>query len=170
MGVLGEGWPFATSIFALCLTLPAFAAAGDLREEVFQDWRVVCQADAGQTRCQMLQSARAGDMGPEVFLLSISPGKDASYGVVSVPLGVYLAPGIEMHVDRRRPFKLLYEVCDQASCHGGFALSGPILSAFQKGITAKVRVWTGKARAVEFPVSLRGFSAAWRYYQAEIAG
>ena len=141
-------------------------------EQVFTDWRVLCQPLEAATTCQMLQSASAGEDGPTVFLLSISPGQevDTSYAVVTVPMGVYLAPGIELRVDRRRPFKVLYEVCDRAGCHAGFKLSGPVLNAFRRGLDARVRVWTANTEAVEFPVSLRGFSAAYRYYQEQVSG
>jgi Invasion protein B, involved in pathogenesis len=141
-------------------------------EQNFTDWRVLCQSPGETSTCQMLQSATTGDDGSAVFLLSISPGQDAasSYAVMTVPLGVYLAPGIEIHVDRRRPFKVLYEVCDRTSCHAGFELSGAVLDAFRQGLDAKVRVWTAKAQAVEFPVSLRGFSAAYHHYQEQVSG
>lgn len=142
-------------------------------EQVFTDWRVLCQpSEETKTTCQMLQSASASEDGLTVFLLSISPGEEdgASYAVVTVPLGVYLAPGVEIRVDRRRPFKVLYEICDRAGCHAGFKLSGSVLSAFRNGLDAKVRVWTAKTQAVEFPVSLRGFSAAYRHYQEQVSG
>lgn len=141
-------------------------------ENLFTDWRVLCQPALQVTTCQMLQSASAGEDGNAIFLLSISPGEDtgASYGVVTVPVGVYLAPGIEIRVDHRRPFKVLYEICDRTGCHAGFKLSGSVLSAMRNGLDAKVRVWTAKTQAVEFAVSLRGFSAAYRYYQSEISG
>lgn len=141
-------------------------------EQVFTDWRVACQPQAATSTCQMLQTASAEKDGPTVFLLSISEGKDtgSSYAVVTVPIGVYLAPGIELRVDNRRPFKVLYEICDRAGCHAGFKLSGSVLNAFRQGLDAKVRVWTGKSQAVEFPVSLRGFSAAYRHYQEQVSG
>lgn len=117
----------------------------------------------------MLQSVAASEGGPPVFLLSISEGQNANqgadYAIMTVPVGVYLAPGIEIHVDQRRPFKVLYEVCDASGCHAGFKLAGPVLTALRQGIGAKMHVWTAKTQAVAFPVSLRGFSAAYTYFQ-----
>lgn len=140
--------------------------------EAFEDWRVLCQSEEGRTICQMLQSASVAEDGTEAFLLSISPDQDGgtSSAVVTVPIGVYLAHGIEIRVDQRRPFKVLYEVCDRSGCHAGFKLSGAALSAFKQGLNAKVRVWTSQSQAVEFPFSLRGFSAAYSHYRSEISG
>ena len=83
---------------ALFLVLGQLAAAqsnpADPGEQIFTDWRVLCQpSEEATSTCQMLQSASASEDGPTVFLLSISPGEDAgtSYAVVTVPVGVYLA-------------------------------------------------------------------------------
>ena len=172
MGRLRSLWHIIAAILIMGQSALAQEKPVGADEQIFTDWRVLCQVSNEATTCQMLQSASAGAEGPAVFLLSISPGQDAdtSYGVVTVPMGVYLAPGIEIHVDRRRPFKVLYEICDRAGCHAGFRVSGSVLSAFRQGIDARVRVWTAKTRAVDFPVSLRGFSAAYRHYQEQISG
>ena len=170
-------------IFAACLwfaplsfanVVSASEAATPTGEStVFSDWQVLCHFTGEARSCQMLQSAPASRGGQAVFLLSIAPGQDSAsnddYAVMTVPVGVYLAPGIEIRVDNKRPFKVLYEVCDRAGCHGGFKLSGAVLTAFQKGIEAKVRVWTAKSKAVEFPVSLQGFSNAYRHYRGEVS-
>lgn len=135
-------------------------------EDVFSDWLVMCQSADQTVDCQMLQSVAVEENGPPVFLMSISEGKASgnSYAVMTVPVGVYLAPGIELHVDNRRPFKVLYEVCDQLGCHAGFRLTRPVLSAFRKGLIVKARVWTARGKAVEFPVSLIGFTAAYDHF------
>lgn len=165
-------WRCCAAVFLIGSAAIAQTDLAPREEQVFGDWRVLCQPVAGATNCQLLQIAPAGNDDRAVFLLSISPGEDTdiSYAVVTVPVGVYLASGIEIRVDRRRPFKVLYEICDLAGCHAGFKLSGSVLSAFRQGLDAKVRVWTAKTQAVEFPVSLRGFSAAYRYYQEQVSG
>ncbi len=132
-------------------------------EEVFSDWRVLCQRSAQNTICQMVQSVAAEENGPPVFLISVSDNEGAGnhYAVMTVPVGVYLAPGIELYVDGRRPFKVLYEVCDLLGCHAGFRIDGDVLSAFRKGLEVKARVWTARDKAIDFPVSLHGFTAAY---------
>lgn len=77
---------------------------------------------------------------------------------MTTPLSVYLVPGVELAVDGGRPFKANFELCDTAGCHAGFRLSGTVLAAFQKGQIAQMRIWVSKSRAIEVPVSLKGFS------------
>lgn len=158
----------------ICIGLALFQSAAlaqeaepQSMEEVFSDWRVLCQPVEQNAVCQMMQSVAAEESGPPVFMLSVSDDEDTgqSYAVMTVPVGVYLAPGIELHVDNRRPFKVLYEVCDQLGCHAGFRMDGDVLSAFRKGLEVKARVWTARDKAVDFPVSLRGFTAAYNQFR-----
>lgn len=154
-------------VLAISFLSSGIAFAEDAAEVAFTDWRVTCQAvDAGKA-CQMLQTGAARGEGQDAFLLSISRNDDTNYGVMTLPVGVYLRHGIELRVDQRRPFKVHYEVCDQTLCHAGFKLDGAVLRAFRQGLTATARVWVGSTQAVEFPISLRGFSAAFNYYQTE---
>lgn len=148
-------------------TALAQVAGPQSAEEVFSDWRVLCQQVENDVACQMMQSVAAEENGPPVFLLSVSSSEDAgqSYAVITVPVGVYLAPGIELHVDKRRPFKVLYEVCDQLGCHAGFRMNGDVLSAFRKGLEVRARVWTARDKAIDFLVSLRGFTAAYNQFR-----
>lgn len=134
----------------------------DQSTETFDDWQVVCfQAD----ECQMLQSLAVKEGGEKVFLISILNDKSrgAFFGIITLPLKVYLIPGILMAVDKKRPFKIAYELCDGKGCHAGFALSPQVLSALRRGNLAKVRVWTAEKRAIDFRVSLKGFTEAFRY-------
>ncbi|WP_150526562.1 invasion associated locus B family protein [Roseibium sediminis] len=169
---------FAACLWCALLLSANFASAVEPTapsndSEVFSDWQVTCVPQGEGRACQMVQTAAASKGGQAIFLLSISRGQEGvsenDFAVMTVPVGVYLAPGIEIRVDNKRPFKVLYEVCDRAGCHAGFKLSGVVLTAFQKGIEAKVRVWTARSKAVEFPVSLRGFSNAYRHYRGEVS-
>ncbi|WP_299288156.1 invasion associated locus B family protein [uncultured Tateyamaria sp.] len=157
-GSAGSGWAQATPVSA------------SVDEQQFSDWRVVCSTGDAPKTCQLLQAAQAAPGAADVFLLTITPDAAADdFAVITVPLGVYLVPGIEIQVDERRPFKVLFEICDQRACYAGFRLAGPVFAAFRQGLDAKVRVWTGREKAVEFPVSLRGFSAAMAHYEAQTA-
>lgn len=154
---------FARSIgFASALACCPLAVLADEVVHVHQDWRVVCRPVDKTSSCRMLQTLPAQVGGDDVFLLSVEhpPGAQVATAVVSVPLGVYLAPGIAIHIAGQRPFKALYEICDQTSCHAGFVLKGPVLQAFKRGSSATFRVWTEASKAVEFPVSLNGFTAS----------
>lgn len=136
-------------------------------QAAFEDWRLHCGTGAAAEKCQLTQAVATQEGDAPVFLLSISarPQERASYGVITVPVGVYLAHGVEIFVDKGRAFKVLFEVCDVNGCYAGFKLDGAILQAFRAGQSARFRVWTAKSQAVDFPISLNGFSAGWAAFQ-----
>ena len=91
-------WHWCTALLIFAQSAFAHTEPVEPNEQVFTDWRVLCQAPEEMTTCRMLQSASTSEDEPAVFLLSISPGEEAgaSYAVLTVPLGLYLAPGIEV--------------------------------------------------------------------------
>lgn len=139
--------------------------------KAFEDWRVVCTKQETSVTCQMLQSVAPEEGQTDVLLVSLyqSPEAQSDIVVITVPVGVYLAPGIELSVDGGRAFRVLYETCDTAGCYAGFKLSEPILRAFKKSRQAATRVWLGKTSALDFPVDLNGFTAAYKYYLSEMS-
>jgi invasion protein IalB len=159
----------ALSAYLVLCTQTVFAQAPS--ENQFEDWRVSCRETETGRHCQLSQAVPLVEDGQAVVLLSVSRDEKTgqSYAVATTPAEVYLAPGIEIRVDGGRPFKVLYEFCNANGCYAGFKLSENVLRAFRRGIEAKVRVWAGKTKAVDLPISLRGFTAAFRHYQAEMS-
>lgn len=158
---------------------PAALAETELSDasatETFEDWTLRCdvteqgseEPSSASQRCQLIQTASAASGSDDVFLLSIAssaPGAPAT-AVVTLPLGVYLANDIHIYVDGRQAFVLRYEICDQSACYAGFEMQDALVSSWRRGIEARFRVWTGREQAVEFPVSLRGFTAAWAAFE-----
>ncbi|MBB4017440.1 invasion protein IalB [Chelatococcus caeni] len=135
--------------------------------ERFDDWEVHCGEGTGATaaakgNCKAVQRLAVKDSGETVFLLTVLPdaGGKGLVGIVSVPLGGYLAPGIELRIDGRKPYKLLVETCNASGCHAGFALAGNVLAQMKAGDKAVFRVWTAKEKPADVTVSLAGFTKA----------
>ncbi len=96
-----------------------------------------------------------------VFAVTIvRSDQQAPVAIVSIPLGGYIARGIELRVDGRNPYKLLVETCNAAGCHAGFPLSGPIPKEFRSGKLASFRLWTAKDKSADVTVSLKGLADA----------
>lgn len=153
------------SSIALTLACKASAASPPAATPATQEtgvWRTTC-GEGADAPCQLVQYAalRLGE--PPLFLMSVT--RDAKtgkpFGIVTTPLRVYLAPGLRIAVDGKRPFKVLFELCDETGCHAGFRFDGAIAEAFRKGAKADVTVWTAKDKAVVVPVALDGFSKAY---------
>ncbi len=152
------------AMMALGLLVVMSVRGGAVAEEPenvtrFDDWELHCP-EAGD--CRMTQRLVVEATGETVFLITILPGDEAGAfaGIVSVPLRGYLAPGIELQVDTRSPFQILYETCDPSGCHAGFALEGRVLQEFRAGLNARFRVWTTRDEPVDLDISLIGFTRA----------
>jgi invasion protein IalB len=162
------------ALAAFCLLVP-LSSTGKASAEVrrFGDWELVCEpATIGigtqtgnpavqETACKAVQRFTAGATNETVFILTALQGeKGTSVAIVSIPLGGYLVPGIELSIDNGKTYKLLIETCTIAGCHAGFLLSGRIDRDLRTGRVAKFRVWTAKSAPIDVSVSLNGFSDA----------
>jgi len=149
----------------VCLTGLATAtpvAAQDAADAArrFGSWELICPAATeGSTSvpCRLSQHLAVKDDGRTVFAITILPGekKNELVGVVSLPLGGYIAPGIEMRIDGGKPYKLLVETCNNTGCHAGFPISARLRKELG-GKQAAFRIWTAKARPADITVSLDG--------------
>lgn len=149
----------------LAICAPNRASAQDVAHRVlFKDWSVTCSPN-----CQLLPNVSSTTVDPNQFKIVIARRKSDGdpLAVMSVPIGVYLTPGIMISVDGKRPFQALYEVCDATKCHAGFKLAGLVLKAFKQGQSAKVRVWLQKDQVADFSISLSGFTIAYTYLQKQ---
>jgi len=146
-------------------TFPGVALGGQPElESKFGDWEIVC-TDATVPEgpsCRMLQNHVAKSTGKTVLLVSIMhpAAKKHPVAVVTTPPGIYLAPGIEIAVDKNKRFKLLYETCNAVGCHAGFELKPGVLGTFKRGNVALHRIYDAKQRVVDVKVSLSGFTKA----------
>lgn len=119
-------------------------------------------AQAGSSACKVTHRLVVKGSSDVVFLVTILPGTCAGQfvGIFSAPLGGYLTPGMEMRIDNKNPYKVLFETCNSQGCHGGFELSKQILAQFNKGKDIKIRLWTAKNNFVDLKIDLEGFSQA----------
>lgn len=136
----------------------------------FGDWLVRCPgSQTMEGGCQLLPDLEKAAISPAQFGLVISrqDKTQSRFAVMTVPEGVYLASGVELSIDGGRPYKILYEVCRQGSCHAGFKLTGAVVSAFKRGAKATARVWLSQDRVVEFSLSLIGFTKAYSVFEGQ---
>jgi invasion protein IalB len=144
----------------------------------FGNWEVLCSPSeeaAGRKSspphgaseaCRAVQRLTVSETGQTVFVLTVLAGEKAgSVGIVSVPLGGYLVPGIEFSIDGKKPYKLLIETCTAAGCHGGFPLASSVNKELRTGKTATFRIWSTKDQSSEVKVSLNGFADAMDYLE-----
>ncbi|EKF57034.1 Invasion associated locus B protein [Agrobacterium albertimagni AOL15] len=133
---------------------------------LYGDWELVCKqqtdtatAKVESTTCR-LQQAQAVNGGKDVvFLFNIARQGKQRVAIISTPLNVYLPAGLELKIDGGQVQRVIFETCNIAGCHAGFALNGSLLGALRKGNVLTVALKDTKATTIPLKVSLRGISA-----------
>lgn len=141
------------------------------RIERFADWEIACAPPAKDHQipsspkpdadCRAVQRLTAQGSDETVFAVTIVRGAQGTpVAIVSIPLGGYIAPGIELTVDGKKPYKLLVETCNTIGCHAGFPLEGRIDKELRSGKIASFRLWTAKDEPTQVTISLKGLTDA----------
>jgi invasion protein IalB len=140
------------------------------------DWELICQTDAidrgstvpdapgnaAETSCRISQRLVTKGSAETVFMVNIVTTAATSLPVmiISTPLGGYLAPGMELRIDKGQSMRVLYETCTTSGCHAGVPLTETVRNALLAGTHLRVRLWTTRSEPVDVDVSLAGVTAA----------
>ena len=71
-----------------------------------------------------------------------------------------LPPGVALKIDEGEPMQFPYEICQPDGCKAVLKLDDPTLDKLKKGTKAEVTFHGAGRRAVNVPLSLKGFSTA----------
>ncbi len=139
-------------------TLPG--GASSLRES-FDDWTVNCALPDGRRVCALSQVQV--DQQSKQRALAVEVGAvDAKgiSGLMALPFGLALAPGVTLQIDDAAPFATLpFQVCLPAGCIVQFRFEGDTLAKIKAGKQLKIgaKAFEG-GQAVLLGVSMNGFA------------
>ncbi len=149
------------TITAVLLVSSALVLAKPVDGKSFDDWTVRCEKHHGQKSCFIYQNLVLQGAGSRLLHIAVGylPGeKQVPVILVSMPLGISLPPGASIRIDDNEPIRFQIERCEPQGCRGGFKLSKEMLKMFNQGKTATVIFHDGRRKAIEVPLSLKGFS------------
>ena len=153
---------FVLALIACIGTLPLRAeneASNGAAETVsaaaeFGSWRIVCPEGAS---CRLSQTIVAGAERAPLVVARAFKAPEAVL-VLSVPPGIYLAPGLALKVGKGKSRRYPFETCDADGCHTGLKLDTPLLKDFAAGTEAAVSFFDGTQQVVTAVLSLNGFA------------
>ncbi|MDZ7753128.1 MAG: invasion associated locus B family protein [Gammaproteobacteria bacterium] len=167
------------TVLALGLgALPAWAQEDETNvetsEETHADWRVRCEKPedgSAPERCFMFQNLVMRDSQRQLLNFAVAfPNEDADTptAVVMVPLGVSLPAGLGLAVtEDTEPTRVAFQHCITIGCRAVIPLDDGQVAALKAGTEATVSFSDGTGRAVNVPVSLSGFTAAFNSLEAK---
>lgn len=156
IGARCRSWPIHTLVMCACLL--GWSRVGFAQEHIGA-WEIICDKREDKSSCRAVQIKSTPDGKENLLALTIliTELNQSPAAILSIPLGGYLAPGIEITIDKRQKFKLLVETCNTSGCHAGFPIQGRVLQALQKGRAASIRIWTTKNKPVVTDLSIDRF-------------
>jgi len=161
----------------LLITALLFISAPTLAQEKAVDvpaegsWAVRCnESDAGENdakdkvNCEMFQILAIKETGKRYaeFAIGFPKDKDTARGVIILPLGILLQPGVRLKIDDQKAFQFSVRFCRNDGCYAVVTLTQDILENMKKGENAIIAFATleGKGAALNF--SLKGFNEAFK--------
>ncbi|MGJ4932511.1 invasion associated locus B family protein [Bradyrhizobium sp. HKCCYLS2038] len=141
-------------------TLPSGANA---LQETFQDWQVACAPQGGVSRCALSQQQSDPQSKQRVLLLTLSASAtDRAEGILVLPFGLALDPGVTLQVDDGALLPTLrFRTCLPAGCIVPLSFDGKAVTALRKGTTLKLKVTAAEtSKEMTLPISLKGFPGA----------
>ncbi|WP_331710449.1 MULTISPECIES: invasion associated locus B family protein [unclassified Halomonas] len=142
---------------------PGTASDDDVTTESFQDWEVRCQRNGeGPSPCAMAQLITQPDSDQPLMQVILDYPPEADDPVMSffVPLGVRLAPGMQMSVDDGEPIQFPYQVCQEQGCRADAPIESSMLQELRSGTTATLSMIGPQGDRMDLDISLAGFTDA----------
>jgi invasion protein IalB len=144
--------------FTLIFLIPPAAAEDSA-------WGTRCEKDKrGQpTACEMYQRLVDVQTGMRVaeFAIGIHGEDGAARGVIILPLGILLQPGVLMSIDNQETFKFAVRYCTAQGCYAYVDLNDQLLALMQANGNAVFRFQTHQGEMIEMPMTLMGFTKAY---------
>ncbi|OHV12894.1 invasion associated locus B family protein [Kushneria phosphatilytica] len=153
-------------LIALCLSPTALAASQTSDEaniRQFQNWEVRCPNTGGSAdRCTMTQEVNNPDNNKPLMRVVVAypPQIDGPVMVFLLPLGVRLAPGLQLSIDDSQGPSFPYQICRQQGCRADLPLQPELLQQLRAGHRATLSLIGPDGQRRDLAISLMGFTSA----------
>jgi invasion protein IalB len=146
--------------------------------EKFDDWFKECEMVTDEKGeqieiCQISQTLIDKESDQPMMKIAVGyvPEKDQPVAVITLPLGIFLPPGIELQIDGKgKVGRLPINTCLPSGCQAGVQLDEDFVSRMKQGNQMTVTFGNPQGKGVAAPVSLKGFTAGLASLEADKAG
>lgn len=154
---------FSFLLFFLIIFLPFAAAAQNTAPQ--DAWAVRCEKGVKNRpgACEMYQRLVDVQTGMRVaeFAIGRHGGGEMARGVIVLPLGILLPPGVTLQIDEGEMFRFDVRYCTVDGCYAYVDLSDQLLDLMRSGGQAVFRFRTYGGEVIDMPMTLAGFTKAY---------
>ncbi|MFC0267963.1 invasion associated locus B family protein [Kushneria aurantia] len=130
----------------------------------FQSWEVRCPTGGAtaQQRCTMNQVVNNPDSNEPLMRVMVGypPQADGPVMVFLLPLGIRLAPGMQLQVDSNEPTGFPFQVCTPQGCRANLPLDANMQQQLRGGTQATISAIAPDGERLDLNLSLMGFTNA----------
>lgn len=129
--------------------------------ETYEDWSVTCASQAGKKRC-VLSQVQTQQNGQRVLTIELdAPVDEAVSGMLVMPFGLALGPGVTFQVDEEEAMELLrFRTCLPGGCLVPVSFKGGVLETMRASTALKIKAVADSGMEAPFSISLKGFATA----------
>ena len=143
--------------------------------EQFGDWTKECEMITDEKGkeleiCQISQTLIDKESNQPMLKMAVGfvPDKDKPVAVITLPLGIFLPPGIELQVDGKgKVGRLPINTCLPSGCQAGVQLDDDFIGRMKKGNLMTITFGNPQGQGVAAPISLTGFTAGLQSVEGE---
>ncbi|MBS1181229.1 MAG: invasion associated locus protein [Proteobacteria bacterium] len=146
---------------------PAAPAAGDAAASASDGnnpWNKLCGQD-GRTKKQVCFTVRELRTDSGQFLASAGvrevDGETRKILLVQTPVGMLIQPGIRVQVDQNTQVPGKYTICMPNACFAEIPITDEFTASMKKGKDLIITTQNQQAKALNFPISLSGFTSSY---------
>jgi invasion protein IalB len=135
---------------------------------IYQDWHLLCPDSKDKNdSCELSQDVIAAQQGQRLARLVLFRDKDKSLVMaVTVPLQVYLVPGMGLKIGDDQVRVYQYKTCTEDGCLTIVPVDDQILASLDKAQNAGVVVASPQdGKAVELTFSMKGYAEAFKAFR-----
>ncbi len=143
-------------------------ASAETQAQPAQFWTVRCNKNEDGTEnrdpgsCEIFQRLVVQESGQRVaeFAIGFPADQDNARGVVILPLGILLEPGMQMIIDEGEPFTFRPRYCNANGCFAFLSLSDELLEKLKRGSQASILFLDTSGQTIRVNMSLKGITKA----------
>lgn len=145
------------------MTMALAAAAQEPSESEAPEgptWLATCnnQTTPDALTCSMSQTLTVAGSGQRLLAVTVQPGGEAPSVLLALPHGLNFGSGVGVRTDDGEEARFDFTTADATNTYARIPLSQTLLSAMRAANTLRLNVVGVGGRAINFEVSLAGFS------------
>lgn len=152
-----------TGVMMAVLLEPAWSQTEETAEPAGPNWTATCtnQADPDKLACTINQTITVTQTGQRLISMSLQSGQENPSLLISLPHGLRLQSGLGFSVDKGAVELFEFTTSDATGVYARVPLTADRLASLRAGNTIKIGVTGNGGRALNFELSLAGFSATY---------